>query len=149
MKYILTILYACTISVSLAAQKLTTDLLPGTSSLYDTYVKKSQRKAKAARTLKYVAIGSAATSGIFFLLAANQSKNNPDEMFSGLGEGIVGFGFGAIAIGSGLTSIFLGSSAKKYKSAALNLKPIVKMTSLSIPHSITRRQATVGVVLSL
>ncbi|MCH5720648.1 hypothetical protein [Niabella hibiscisoli] len=148
MKYLLLTIIACMFYFTLLAQKLTTETLAGTSSLYETYIKKSQRKLKAARTLKYTAIGSAVTSGIFFLIAANKSKNNANEMFSGLVEGIVGFGFGAIAVGSGLTSLFLSSSAKKYKKAALSLKPVVKVQSVSVPGLAIRNQAVGSIVLS-
>jgi len=83
-----------------------------------------------------------------FLIAANKSKNNPDEMFSGLGEGIVGFGFGAIAVGSGLTSLFLSSSAKKYKKAALSLTPAVKLQSVPMLGSPVKHQAAGSIVVS-
>ncbi len=67
MKYVLLTIIACMFCFPLLAQKLTKDTLRGTSSLYETYIKKSQRKLKAARSLKYTAIGSAVTSGIFIL----------------------------------------------------------------------------------
>lgn len=149
MKHVVLIILTCIFCFPLLAQKLTTDTLPGTSSLYDTYIKKSQRKFKAARTLKYVAIGSAVTSGIFFLVAANRSRNNPNEMFSGLGEGIAGLGFGAVAVGSGLTSVLLNASAKKYKKAALNVTPVVKLQPVRIPGHPQRFQAAGSIVLSL
>lgn len=149
MKHVVLTILTCIFCVPLLAQKLTTDTLPGTSSLYETYTKKSQRKLKAARTLKYVAIGSAVTSGVFFLVAANRSKNNPDKIFSGLGEGVAGFGFGVVAVGSGLTSIFLNASAKKYKKAALNLNPVVKLQPVSVPGYTQRFQAAGSIVLTL
>ena len=149
MKYILLSSIACLFCFPLLAQKLTTEVMPGTSSLYETYIKKSQRKLKAARTLKYVAIGSAVTSGIFFLVATNRSNNNPGEMFSGLGEGIAGLGFGVVAVGLGLSSVLLNASAKKYKKAALNLAPVVKLQPVPIPGYSQRFQAAGSIVLAL
>lgn len=148
MKCALLIIVACALSTQLAAQKLTKDTLPGSSSLYDTYLKKAERKFRAARTLRFIAIGSAVTSGIFFLVAVNKSTNNSSVMFAGLEEGIVGFGFGAVAIGSGLTSIFLNASAKKYKKAAMSLTPVVKLQPVAIPGPAIHHQLTGSVVWS-
>ncbi len=148
MKYLLLSVFVVMLYIPLQAQNLTTDTLAGTSSLYETYLKKSQRKFKAARTLKYVAIGSAVASGIFFLVAANKAKHE-SAMFAGLGEGIVGFGFGAIAVGSGFTSLFLNSSAGKYKKAALKITPAVKLQSVPVPNSGARRQVAASVAVPL
>lgn len=147
MKHFLLAIAATLLFAPLPAQKLTTDPLAG-KSLYETYQIKAHRKVQAARTLKYVALGSAAASGVWFLVAANKRKRNPDDMFPGLGEGIAGFSFGVIAVGSGLTSIFLNTSAKKYRKAAVQLTPGVAMQATPGPASARRPQFTGTLVMA-
>lgn len=147
MKYlVLFTIYLFGFSLPLIAQRISTDTSNGKSNLYDIYLKKSNKKLKASRTLTYLAIGSAAASAVSFIVAKSKESDSPYELFSGLTEGIVGVGFGVVAIGSGLTAFLLNKSSKKYKRAASSIKPTVGLQTIPKVNGKTQ-QLDVGIVL--
>ncbi|WP_346238909.1 hypothetical protein ABDK00_005665 [Niabella insulamsoli] len=121
------------LSFQIRAQHVTEDSLKRNSDLYETYITKAERKQKAAKTLKYVAIGAGAASATLFIIAEARQNENPDGFLEGLEEGVYAALFATVAVASGVTSVLLSASSKKYKKAALRLRPTLGFQRINHP----------------
>lgn len=124
-----------------------TDTLPQVQRLTDQYQQLSARRYKTGRSLLITAISCSVVGTVLVVIGAEKANSSSNEWFAGLEETATGAIFYIVGLGTGIASIPVLASARKYKRKAAALTPQLGVQHILLPANQVKNQLAAGVVL--